>query len=115
MPSYDFRPKAASEVIARYNTTAGVLARILFKCKTSDLLPDIPYDPNGNGRTYPGTNFLIRKVPENSRVTLIIRRAGGRVEDQEGGWIADRFGPALSRTQAKHAAAELEREGVAPE
>lgn len=111
--NYDFRRRYA-ETPKSYRTTAGVLARILYRCRAYDLLPDMKYDSEYKGH-YPGTQTPLRRVPEEAPVTLVLHRGGGRVEDQAGGWIADRFGPALGLTVTKRAVGQLEREGVLPE
>jgi len=105
--SYDFRARQGhgQESLAVYKTTAGALARIMFKTDGAGL----------SRGTYPGTSIRMRQIDDKAPVTLIVRRYGGRVEDQDGGWIADRFGPAVGVREARRCAEQLEREGVEPE
>ena len=42
-----------------------------------------------NKGLYPGTRIPLRPIPENAPLVVY---ANGRVEDKDGGWIADRFG-----------------------
>lgn len=60
-----------------------------------------------NRGVYEGTSIPWRKVPAEARLVLHVARGGGRVEDFDGGWIADRFGPELGRRDVARAVKKL--------
>lgn len=55
---------------------------------------------------YEGTSIPRRKVPASAPVS-VVDRGVVEVEDAEGGWIADRFGPVLGRREYIRAEAWL--------
>lgn len=56
---------------------------------------------------YEGTKIPVRKVPADAPVVLKVGRGWTLIEDRDGGWIADRFGPTLGYSWGKRAAAVL--------
>lgn len=84
--------------IAVYHTTAGVLARILFRCDVAEL----------SRGYYEGTKIPLRKVDPSARIKFTLYRASGLIEDQDGGWIADKFGPWIGIRDARRCAEQLD-------
>jgi hypothetical protein len=78
-------------------TTAEALCQALYGESVSCL----------NRGCYEGTNIPVRQVPADAPVTLKAWSGGGSVTDQEGQWIADRFGPGLGHREAQRAAKAL--------
>lgn len=77
----------------RLDTTAGALAKALWRAKAKDLYPPRGVDYLDNGKVvYEGTEIPVRVVPESAPVTLVVEPGGGHVVDTQGGWIAERFG-----------------------
>jgi hypothetical protein len=58
---------------------------------------------------YKGTKIRLRQVPADAHVLVHAWSGGGRVEDSDGGWIADRFGPGLGHREAQKAVRALSR------
>lgn len=77
-----------------YKTTAGELAKILFGHDAARLAI-------GN---YPGTDIPVRKVPNHAPLTFFLGETYGFVEDNDGGWIAEHFGPSIGLREARRCA-----------
>jgi len=92
----------------KIKTTAGRLAFVLYGCTAADMVPDGSWRHAEKGWCYrdgdsiwtdngvqcTGHAYSVRTVPEDASVTLSVTHGGGRVvEDEECGWIADRFNP----------------------
>jgi len=50
---------------------------------------------------YPGTDIPLRPIPADTLLTVVYWSGGGLVQDSDGGWIADRFGPGLGQRQVQ--------------
>jgi hypothetical protein len=81
-----------------YETTAGILSRILFNSENA--MNEGYYEiPEFGNKKVP-----LRKVPLDAPIKLEPPREGSSqlvVTDEEGGWIADRFGPILGVRDSK--------------
>lgn len=73
------------------HTTAGDLARAVFGCDVSEF----------NRGFYKGTSIPLRAVPPDAPVTVTGKTSLAAIEDGQGGWIADRFGPTLGARQIR--------------
>ncbi len=99
--SYD-RRVALGPQTGSYEVTAEQLCRALWGVGAGDL----------NRGTYPGTKIPLRKVSPNTPITIIERGPQAVIQDRDGGWIADRFGPVLGVREWKRDLKELRRTGV---
>jgi hypothetical protein len=92
--------KEPKRVKARITTSAEALTQALWGKGVEVLNPRV---------VYPGTSIPMRKVPADAQVTVVTWRGGGLVEDNQGGWIADRFGPELGAREVKRVQGSLKK------
>ena len=92
-PSPDRLPRHNPERALTFtiHTTAGELARAVFGYDVSEF----------NRGFYKGTSIPLRAVSPDAPLTVTGKTSLAAIEDGQGGWIADRFGPTLGARQIK--------------